>query len=108
MNKTIEVLVIENHTNVIHRSVSTVYADANPYNTAINALINELTGLANKQIKMATALATNPAKPVAVEMTVDELQAAIDKDFTPSKKTAPKFNIQQLPSIKMNEVLGGA
>lgn len=44
MNKTIEVIIIEDSLQVVHRSISTVYADSNPYNVAIQAIVEQLTG----------------------------------------------------------------
>lgn len=59
MTKKIEVIIIENDTQVIHRTVSTVYDDSNAYTVAINAIVEDLTStnIINKGIKVSRPLA---------------------------------------------------
>lgn len=44
MNKKIEVIIIENDTQVVHRTISEVYTDSNTFNVAIQAIVENLTG----------------------------------------------------------------
>ena len=60
-SKKVEVLIIENDTEVVHRTVSTVYGDSNTYNVAIQAIVEALTG--TKPISKAQAGAVPLSKP---------------------------------------------
>lgn len=48
----LEILIIQDDIEIIHRSISNVEDYANPYSIAIEAIINELTGHNIKPIKV--------------------------------------------------------
>lgn len=132
MTKKIEVIVIENDSHVIHRSVSNVYEDANPYNVVIQTMVTELTDRAGLAVvRQAPARDKTPAeiqevskrkteeeqafakaRALAEGAELDTVKDAIARDFGDRKmpKAKPvsdeKFNIVQVPPIKMSDVLG--
>lgn len=114
-NKTIEVIIIENHTNVVHRTVSTVYEDSNTYNVAIQTIIESLTG--TKPISKVQAVAI-PLSKDKFAQAVPDYKAPVEEktEFHPDlikAGVAPKVSLpkeSEIPVVKidMKSVLKGA
>jgi hypothetical protein len=109
MTKKVEVLIIEDNM-VVHHTSSNVYEDANPFNIAVTAIINDLTSgkVDAKQVRPAIQQ-PKPVLPVTDKpVSLADMQKLINQDFTPTKaEKKAEFNIQTIPPIKMNEVLQG-
>lgn len=113
-NKKIEILVIEDDEFVIHRSVSTVDEEVNPFNVAIQAMVNGLTG---QQLKPVVRIKDTPASTDKFAQAVPNYKAPESVEFHPdlvkqgvAPKTIKPVVENGIPTVKldMKSILKGA
>ena len=109
----LEVLIIQDSLEVIHRSVSQVDDTVNPYTAAINAMVNELTGntlpkykqVLPKEDKFAAAVPNYVPPTTGSQETVQKpepVQQELPMQFHPDLVKQGVAPTKGIPTIKLD------